>query len=89
MAEKIKNKYTGQFNWHGQVMKKETTAASIAQARSFMFKKLADDLGIAPGSVKGYFDNHPNGYEIKMVSEGVIKPAQQTTTKKDYWWNRD
>ena len=63
-----KDLYKGTFNWHGEIHKLFTTATSPQQARNFMMKRLADELGMKPGGVRAYFDGKIDNWKVVRES---------------------
>ena len=58
------NIYKGTFNWYGEIHKFYTSAISPQQARNFMLKRLADELGMEPGGVKAYFNGKIDNWKV-------------------------
>lgn len=62
-----KKKYIAKLNWHGAIYTYETSAVSIAKAKTNVFSKLSKDIKITAGAVSTYYKSHPLGVFISEL----------------------
>ena len=61
----MEKRYRVTLNWYGELREFWTHASSKAQARAFVVKKFAKDIGREPFSVLAYFNGSKDNILIK------------------------
>lgn len=62
-----KKTYLVKLNWHGGIHTYETSAVSLAEAKSNVFNRLSRDIKMSPGTIRAYYGDRPLSIQIDEV----------------------